>query len=137
MHIEPMDPQAVALTGIAEIDAQHARLVTLLNRLVTWCNQDMVVSATFDAVRELEEYARTHFQYEERYMRDHGYPAYEEHQLLHRDIERQFVKLTSKIYDGQDTAEELVEFVREWITSHIGVDDLGYGAYFKSKATAS
>lgn len=131
MPLKPLDPQTVPLTGIADIDAQHARLIALLNRLIHWSNHSMAVSATFDAIRELEDYVQTHFRYEEQYMHMHHYPDYAEHQAIHRGIEQRFAELTSRIYAGADATEELVEFVRTWITEHISVEDMSYSAYFQ------
>ena len=106
--------------GVREIDDQHRVLVDILNRL-----GDVLLGevADWDAGRilgELVQYTERHFLWEENLMRQVDYADVEAHLAEHRKLIERLREKTDRFERGDlPNAEELVVFVREWLTMHI------------------
>lgn len=106
--------------GVRDIDDQHRVLVDILNRLgdvvmgdVTEWNQKAVLA-------DLLQYTAQHFGDEERLMRSAGYADADAHVQEHREFILQIKAMTERFNSGDlPDAEELLVFVREWLTTHI------------------
>ncbi|MBL8491764.1 MAG: hemerythrin family protein [Rhodocyclaceae bacterium] len=122
---------AVAKTGIAEIDAQHQKLLADLERFELWMRKGFALAATFDALEALFAYAETHFEYEEDFLREHAYPKFEAHAAQHRDFIRQIGELRRSLEAGEDVAEQLAAAMRAWIVGHINDEDVEYANFLR------
>ncbi len=75
-----------------------------------------------------------HFAFEEALMRLFGYPEAEEHRRAHDYF---FVRLegiaNSALRNAAET--EMLEFLREWLTTHILGSDQGYARHILSGAS--
>lgn len=127
---------SVATTGIAEIDAQHRKLLADLERFEFWMGKGFALAATFDALDALFAYAETHFRFEEDFLRAQAYPKVEAHAALHRDFMRQIVDLRRGLEAGQDVAERLAAAIRDWIIAHINDEDVEYADFLRRGWTA-
>ena len=119
--------------GILEIDNQHKLLMNGFSAIEESIILDLGWSNTHYAIVELIKVAHMHFTFEEALMRMFGYPASEAHQKEHRhffdkldDIERLALRETAKI--------EIVDFMQDWLASHILVNDRGYAKHIFSGA---
>ncbi|MEO5362118.1 MAG: bacteriohemerythrin [Magnetococcus sp. DMHC-8] len=110
-------------TCLPEIDAQHHKLVQLLNFLashVAFSDETKVLDKIFT---ELAEYVVYHFETEEAVWREHlaGDPAEVEHQAIHRSFVQEVscldVSRESKLLS--EVAEETLGFLARWLASHI------------------
>ena len=110
-------------TGIAEIDAQHRRLIELLNQLVSHLAYQAdipTLNAIFD---DLKEYTIVHFQAEERiwdqYFR--GDPWGSGHKGSHAGFIDKVIALKNQ--EGtkslDEIIEEIVSFLTHWLALHI------------------
>jgi hemerythrin len=122
--------------GIDEIDEQHKALFTLINRLyhaMIHVNLNKKGSAVCgDILDELADYTRIHFLLEQTLMRIGGYPEYEAHCELHKNLVNEIDALQEKIASGKAAISfELLQFLRNWLTKHILDEDMKYGMYFK------
>ena len=110
-------------TGLAEIDAQHRRLVELLNVLVShlaFGSDAPTLNRVFD---DLKDYAATHFATEEGVWHEQltGDPWETAHQVEHAD----FVARVMEIKSGEerrpldDVLAEIVTFLTHWLALHI------------------
>ena len=110
-------------TGIAEVDAQHRRLVALLNTLVSHLTVQAdapTLNAIFD---ELSDYAVNHFASEEQIWQEaFGDDAWE---LQHHDSHTGFIDevLRLRAEEGvkplEDVIEDIVSFLTHWLALHI------------------
>jgi hemerythrin len=125
-------PSSVQLPkiGIQEIDNQHAQLVACLDRLELWVEKGQGFAAALDALNSLNTYVEEHFTFEEAFLLQHCYPKLEEHIEEHRQIKAELTRLTQRVLDGGDIDQELLGLIREWIISHIGVEDVEYATAF-------
>lgn len=124
-------PFSLPETGIREIDRQHGELLESLRKLASWIGTPSEMAAVFSAVSYLNDYVDKHFQFEERFLEENGYPNLPKHVEEHAAIRVRVADLTSKILDGAEITEEIMATMTEWIVGHIGEEDLEYAAFLK------
>lgn len=116
-------------TGLAEVDAQHKRLVELLNQLGRDVDSTSVEHIDA-ALQALAEYTVYHFQCEEAIMEAAGVAA--SHAELHRDTHARFVRqvvewLERRKQDESISLRQLLDFLANWLIFHILGDDQSLG----------
>jgi hemerythrin-like metal-binding protein len=96
-----------------------------------------VEDATADALYGLIDYAAEHFTDEEGIMRDAHYPLANVHAGLHADLSRRLAGLVFRYVNGNgSSAEEIVIFFIDWLTSHIVREDRQFAEWFVGVAHA-
>lgn len=106
--------------GVRDIDDQHRVLVDILNRLGDVVLGDVTEWDEKALLADLLQYTAQHFGFEEGLMRDNAYADIEAHREQHRELIRQLKVMIDRFNQGdQPDAEELLVFVREWLTAHI------------------
>jgi hemerythrin len=122
--------------GEPTLDRQHKSMVTAFNRVVDALNTDGIISvATLRlAISFLLVYMTTHKHYEEKLMKDLGYPELSSHTKLHELCIEKIEKVLhfQKINDKR-AGEFLVEFFNYWITDHLNVADYKFSQFLKTK----
>lgn len=121
--------------GIDSIDKQHQKLVSLINTLndaKRQSNSHDVLSHTF---KELAQYTQDHFAYEEQLLSKHGYEESVEHKRQHDELTVQIVELKDKFNHYQDDSltDEVMEFLKRWLTFHIMTTDKAYSEFLLAK----
>ena len=111
-------------TGHPQIDAEHRRLVEIVNRLndamLAGRGQDEL-SGIFD---DLAAYTRTHFTAEEAISRRAGYEGHAEHKQLHEELLAKVSELQGEFQSGKSLISmSLMRFLREWLSEHIQKED--------------
>ena len=115
----------------AEIDAQHKKLVALLNKLHdTLLNapssqeRDRVLA---DTLKEMCDYTRYHFNFEEDYMKKINYPALKEHWRLHKNFGTKIFEHDYELRKGRLVLiSEIISLLKNWLLDHILVEDKKY-----------
>ena len=110
-------------TGISEVDAQHLRLVEIINSLV-----DAIGYADKNTlkgiVEQLKEYAQYHFRTEEKIMAESNYAGLAEHRDEHAMFVDQILLFDlDVILASEGLAWDMLHFLRGWLTNHILVVD--------------
>jgi hemerythrin len=124
---------AFPLSGIQEIDEQHQQLVECLDHLELWVGKGHGFSATLDALGTLNKYVEEHFRCEEDLLRRRNYPKLDEHIAEHQIISAELARLYQHVLDGGDVTEELLGLVRDWVMTHIGVEDMEFAVFFGTR----
>lgn len=123
-------------TGIKAIDNDHKALFDEIKQLTIVLMNEDSSHAIEQAITCLENYVHEHFNREETFMINAGYPNAEEHMRSHRALTRQ-VALLKKL-NRDETAEidprKLVEFLSNWLSDHIVNVDMAYIPYMQGKA---
>ena len=119
--------------GMSEIDAQHKTLFEIMNRL--W---DAIVRAAPPAeigviLDALENYTVMHFREEESFMRNIHYPKMRAHVELHRHFVKRVREERIAALDGRPSSLELLHFLRDWLVSHILIEDKSYAVQFRAE----
>jgi hemerythrin-like metal-binding protein len=114
-------------TGITIIDAQHKRLVDIINEFndaLEAGRSAEVMGAIFD---ELVAYTETHFGVEEKLMENHDYEYLEDHRREHRVFTDQIKMDRDNFKAGAWMFEErLMDYLRGWLVNHISASDKAY-----------
>ena len=117
--------------GIKKMDKQHQELVKIINCLVE--NED--ASGRSEPIAQvldrMTQYAVYHFETEEALMREYEYPDYESHRDDHTQFKMRTAKFCLDALQGKETLpDELLSYLRDWLTHHILKADMKYKVYF-------
>lgn len=124
----------VSTVGIPFIDAQHAQLLAVLDRLQTLAGTSHQFAAIVEALDALFSYAQTHLAQEEALLKRAGYPRYEAHVAMHRQFIDAIMDLMARLEAGEEIFQDLVLAVRSWLVEHINVADMDYAAFLPDTA---
>ena len=112
------------------IDAQHHRLIDLINEL----HDAMLAGKAQEELKTildgLLDYTKTHFGYEEKLMVENEYPEYEAHKAVHDALAAKVVELDEKLAAGEHMLSmEVMTFLKDWLTHHIMGMDKQYSPF--------
>ncbi len=119
---------------IASIDEQHKQLVQMLNDLYAGMMNNSSREAASATLKGLTEYTVTHFAYEEKLFRQHGYPQSEEHVREHQALVQAVVEFEEKFTAGEASINmELMNFLKNWLIKHILGSDKQYSRFLRDR----
>jgi len=125
-------------TGIASVDQQHKRLISLVNQIhdaVEAGQGDDKISETLNA---LVDYTRFHFSDEEEFMA--GIPDYDiaVHQRHHQAfVEELTAMMLSYGHSGKLTGMQLATFLKGWLMEHFLKEDRDMIDRFRSAVSGA
>ena len=110
--------------GIAKIDAEHRKLVDLINELYAAILSGTSASVIAKVLDGLACYTFSHFAAEEGLMKRYRYPGYLQHKAEHDKLVEQVKQLQQELRAGKATvSQEVMSFLQRWLIGHIlGVD---------------
>lgn len=120
--------------GIAHIDEDHKKLISLLNQFTVAYDHAMSEAFEKEALEELIAYTQYHFEREEQMMSENDYPDFEVHKVKHQEMIKQvesFVELYNE--KGHDALQDISEFLTVWLINHINGTDKEYSQYLNDK----
>lgn len=119
---------------VLRLDNQHRRLFEQGNTILDAVATGRPVAEIVGLLDGMAEYARYHFGEEEALMGRLYYPEIEEHRAKHARLMEQILALRQRVLDdGRLETEATVEFLHEWLVSHILTDDRRYGPYLNDR----
>lgn len=110
------------------VDADHRVLINLLNQ-VDACVQEREETAVLGSIlNALSHYTEYHFTREEKLMEMAGYIGVDTHKAVHRKLFHKVRAIFHSFAADPDSvaAEDVREFLNNWLTDHILVQDAGY-----------
>ena len=120
--------------GIESIDDDHKKLLTLINNLQTAVYYPTGEAFERQALQELVDYTKYHFEREEKLMLANGYPDFEPHKRQHEAMIAKvngFLEAYEK--DREGTIDELTQFLKSWLIQHIAGTDQQYSEHLRSR----
>lgn len=129
--------------GIAEMDAQHARWIQLIDEFKAVAGGELHEQARIDAaaraLEHLQSYTVSHFASEEQLLATHGYPGLDAHKKQHRELAALVGKLLdqARTHRNHNTPLKLNLLVTIWLLEHITHEDLKYARFILGKAAAA
>jgi hemerythrin-like metal-binding protein len=121
--------------GVPAMDKQHQYLVTLVNQLYEAYRSGGGLAAAGPILEELTGYTVGHFESEEAWMAQQGFPGLEEHRRLHVDLVQQVQGLAGRLETGGDgVVLDMLLFLRTWLVKHIQGADAEYGRFRPGEA---
>ena len=120
--------------GIAEMDAQHQKLIAMINNLIAEQKNVTAPETIAELLTGMMDYTREHFRAEEYIMSEYGYDKKDEHVKLHEE----FIRKTLEFYATTDIGPNilsvaLLEYLQTWLIDHILKEDMKYKAFFQSR----
>lgn len=124
--------------GIDEIDGQHKALFKAVNAFLDSVENSSNMDDVSVVLSFLEEYVGVHFDTEERAMKQHGYPLFDEHVAQHQHFSETVTYLKEKYLEwGWGTTSTLKVMLQrklvDWLTEHVTVADKKLGAFLQDK----
>jgi hemerythrin len=118
--------------SIREIDDQHRKLIGLINNLHDAMKSGQAKNVMEKTFADLADYAVYHFKTEEQYMEKFHYPEYQTHKLAHTAFVKKVTQFQADFKAGKlGISMDLMNFLREWLTTHIKGTDKNYTATFQ------
>lgn len=116
------------------LDTQHKTLVAMINELAGAMKDGTAKKKMLNILLQLKEYTATHFSEEEKLFDRYQYPKTAEHKKSHSDFVEKVLAVEDDIVSGRITISlELLEFLKDWLVSHISVMDKQYSEYLRSQ----
>lgn len=113
--------------GLNDIDTQHKRLVGLINSLHDSMAMGAPQEELADILRDLVQYTRIHFSYEENVMRARRYPLLAKHMREHEELAAQVTRFRADFCAGRIALSiSLLNFLKTWLREHILQSDRAY-----------
>lgn len=112
------------MTGIELIDEEHKFLFRIINEVHEVISNDLMPDKYDEIVRLLEDlrtYTKVHFKDEEEYMESIQYQGLAAQKVAHETFVNRLDALDFNDMDAnqQDTLEEIMAFLTEWLINHI------------------
>jgi len=118
--------------GISIIDAEHKALVRIMNAAFVAKQHSNNIDEITALLKELTVYALTHFSTEESYMVEFNYPEFQHHKEEHHYFSNKAIAYCNRVIEGDyHIASEILEFLKQWLVSHIQITDKKYVEFFK------
>jgi hemerythrin len=116
--------------GIQFVDDQHAGLFDTLNELHSAMLKGRPNAVIGRLLQDLLAYTRSHFSAEEAMLAKAKYPGLGEHQAKHKMLTAQVADYVERHKRGEAALSvHLLNFLRDWLTSHILREDRAYSAW--------
>jgi len=105
------------------IDEDHKQLFIIANRVFEIDHPNKDVEDLKLAIRELYDYVQYHFEREENFMRESGYPNLEEHHKKHKVIIHDMNITLTQANHVRDLLDKFQKLVYLWVVGHIMKED--------------
>ena len=119
--------------GVPEFDAAHKKLITMIGQLdeaLQHGQSGQVIRSILDG---LTTYCKVHFEEEERYLEQHGYPASREHQQVHVAFMNKVGEIVKDFNEQNASPLQVMNLLSDWLLNHILKTDKKYTEYFIAK----
>ena len=121
--------------GAAEMDAQHKRLVSMINQLADCWQASQApeaagsvesASAFHEILTAMFDYTQEHFRDEEAYLRKIGYPHTDAHETEHAAFIEKVAAISIAASEGMPDMVGVHHYLKSWLLGHILKSDMDY-----------
>ena len=118
--------------GISSLDEQHKKFVGAIDKLYELITNQVSQDELKKIFATLIEYHNLHFSTEEKYFKEFAYEGAAEHMAEHKLFTQKVDDYMRRSNDGSyNIAFDLVDFLEDWLITHIGSTDKKYVKCFK------
>lgn len=121
------------LVGNTIIDGQHKRLFQLADKFDVAMQQGKATATMQGTLSELIDYTKGHFATEERLMQQSKYLDYPRHKQEHDRLTLKVVEFQANFADRKATTSDVLMFLKDWLTHHIGETDTKIAAHLRAQ----
>ena len=126
--------------GVDKIDEQHKELFNRVSDFIKTVQGGGEWKEKLSKVKEtlefMKEYVVTHFNDEEEFQKEIGFPGYEQHREIHEKFKAE-ISTYAQRFENEGYHEELVqEFggkLMTWLINHVAATDQKIGEYVESQ----
>ena len=104
--------------GIKQIDEEHQHFVKLVNEGMEIVEKGAGVELIDPLLKKLSDYAATHFEHEEQYMREHNDPELELQIYTHLQFREALLEFEDMPLT-EESVMQILEFMARWLFRHI------------------
>lgn len=127
--------------GLDELDEDHKLLISVINQLDRNTDAEPRSDVIRQCLMQLRRYAEFHFAREEKVMTACKFPGIGVQESEHRDFIKRIKDVTERFDAGPENAanvvnRELLDFLRDWLTHHIMIEDMAYRPYVERSTVA-
>ncbi|MBF0614368.1 MAG: hemerythrin family protein [Magnetococcales bacterium] len=120
--------------GCLEVDQDHKKLVGILNSLIAAIKEEHGREVIGKILNDLLSYTSWHFRHEERLMQTYRFSGFMAHKKEHAELIAQAVTLQKQFdEEGKDLSDDVLEFLKKWLTHHILEVDMVMGRFLHEK----
>lgn len=120
--------------NIGDIDEQHKGLIGIINEVYRAKVENQSRKTIAGILEKMADYTKTHFRAEEELMAEHGFSELEPHRKAHRFFVAKVVEFNRDFSINDDSIiESMLEFLKEWLLTHIMEMDKRYMPYLNEK----
>ncbi len=113
--------------GLSIIDEEHKKVIDIINMVIAAKQHDNYPGEVEKMLHEMIDFSWRHFKTEERYMLEFDYPEYQYHKEEHFDFVQRMNSYFGRVVDGDyHVANEILEYLKEWLLKHIQGTDAKY-----------
>lgn len=114
------------LIGVEIIDSQHKDLISIINSVFQAVRNNEKEDKINSLLSWLREYTVHHFNSEEEYMAEIGYPKLGKHSQKHALLKKKVKEFQSARFHHEDiSSNEIKGLLSEWLLNHILEEDMG------------
>lgn len=120
--------------GVAVIDADHKKLIAMVNTLFEGVREGKGRDAVGAILDGLITYTVEHFNREEKLFAQTGYPLAAEHRAQHEKLKEEVLAIQQKYAAGKSytITLETMNFLKAWLVNHIQGSDQKYRSHLAS-----
>lgn len=115
------------LVGDEKIDQDHMVWVDIFSRLEAEVIKPSGIEGhdlQLEILKEILEFSRSHFAYEEEVMAKFAYPDAARHRRMHKDFDQRVYDYYRQVLDGETVLNsEILKMLSTWFKSHTGRED--------------
>ncbi len=120
--------------SVKDMDSQHQVLVDMINKL----HEAMLAGKGGQEINlivdRMVDYTQRHFKAEENILQAQQYPKYVQQKKEHDAFVLKVLEFKRDLQSGKiGLSVQVSNFLKDWLTHHIMVEDKQYGKYLNSK----
>ena len=123
--------------GIPAVDAQHKELIGWIKALNDAVQKGEGARIIDDVLQKLIGYVQRHFSDEEQLMLSHNFPGFSSHRQEHDFFVTRLMDIQANIGNGEELSAKTLDFLIDWLVSHIKGTDQIYGHFIRGAAGSS
>jgi hemerythrin len=123
--------------GIPLLDAQHRRIVEMINTLLETPVLEYSSETFSDLLTKSIAYATEHFTSEEAFMEEINYPGIAAHRLEHKEFLVRIAEESKNAMEKKNEEADLLPFFIRWLSYHILTTDMHIVKYQAARNKAA
>lgn len=125
------------LIGVPKFDSHHRRLMELVNEYVAAIEAKRSNATLAPMLMALYEYTKMHFNAEEAFLKEIGFPKTDAHTREHDELAKRVLAYHEKIKNDQNVdSAAVMKYMHDWLVKHIHYSDMAYSKYYQEQTTA-